>query len=150
MHLTAQERDDLLLAADFAAKRQLPGNIEQAHITTAPLVETEPLSGAVVPQVTVKQLWGDGIGHYAEAANEFDNFLRWLDTQTREIFAPSHHEWIESLRAEKNPFTSERLNQLRGTVQWQKRNYLETIFHRHRKRWRGTRQHGRPVGDIGQ
>jgi transcriptional regulator with XRE-family HTH domain len=57
------------------------------------------------------------LGRYADAANEFANFLRWLDTQpanARGTFAPTRRAWIESLRAGKNPFDAETLNQLRG------------------------------------
>jgi tetratricopeptide (TPR) repeat protein len=58
------------------------------------------------------------LGRYADAANEFSNFLRWLDTQptrTRELFAPTRALWIETLRAGKNPFDAETLNGLRGS-----------------------------------
>lgn len=57
------------------------------------------------------------LGRYADAANEFQNFLHWLDTQparTRELFAPTRRAWIETLRGGKNPFDTELLNQLRG------------------------------------
>lgn len=57
------------------------------------------------------------LGRYAEAANEFTNFLRWLDTQpanAHETFAPTRRAWMESLRAGKNPFDAQTLNQLRG------------------------------------
>src|SRR5258708_38337482 len=42
------------------------------------------------------------LGRYADAANEFENFLRWLDTQpthTRDLFAPPPKQRIETLRA---------------------------------------------------
>lgn len=57
------------------------------------------------------------LGRYAEAANEFENFLRWLDTQpapARDKFAPSRRAWIETLRGGKNPFDAQTLNALRG------------------------------------
>lgn len=56
------------------------------------------------------------LGRYADAANEFGNFLRWLETQpprTREMFALSRRAWMETLRAGKNPFDAKVLNQLR-------------------------------------
>ena len=58
------------------------------------------------------------LGRYADAANEFENFLRWLEAQpprTREIFSPTRRAWIETLRAGKNPFDAELLNALRGS-----------------------------------
>ncbi|MBI4672072.1 MAG: hypothetical protein HY741_10460 [Chloroflexi bacterium] len=57
------------------------------------------------------------LGRYAEAANEFANFLHWLDTQplpARERYAATRQAWIETLRAGKNPFDAATLNQLRG------------------------------------
>lgn len=60
------------------------------------------------------------LGRYADAANEFENFLHWLDTQptpTRDLFTPTRRAWIETLRAGKNPFDAATLNALRGTVE---------------------------------
>ena len=57
------------------------------------------------------------LGRYQEAANEFANFLRWLDSQpapAREMFAPLRRAWMETLRAGKNPFDAQTMNQLRG------------------------------------
>ena len=57
------------------------------------------------------------LGRYAEAANEFANFLRWLETQpasTRDTFSPTRRAWTESLRAGKNPFDARTIQQLRG------------------------------------
>lgn len=57
------------------------------------------------------------LGRYADAANELENFMRWLDTQpsaTRAMFAPTRSSWIDTLRAGKNPFDVATLNALRG------------------------------------
>lgn len=57
------------------------------------------------------------LGRYAEAANEFSGFLRWLDSQpasAREMFAPTRRAWMEKLRAGRNPFDAPTLQQLRG------------------------------------
>ncbi len=57
------------------------------------------------------------LGRYQDAANEFTNFLRWLDTQpvaSRDSFVTTRQAWAETLRAGKNPFDAQTLHQLRG------------------------------------
>ncbi len=91
--------------------------LEQQPQLALPLCDAAVTRDATAWSLDTRGIVYAELGRYEDAANEFSNFVRWLDMQparTREIFSPSRRAWIETLRAGKNPFDAELLNQLRG------------------------------------
>lgn len=91
--------------------------LEQQPQTALPYCDDAAARDAAAWSLDARGVVYAELGRYAEAANEFANFLRWLDTQpasTRERFGSSRRAWMETLRAGKNPFDAATLNQLRG------------------------------------
>ncbi len=91
--------------------------LEQQPQTALPYCDDAAARDAAAWSLDARGVVYAELGRYAEAANEFASFLRWLDTQpasTRERFGSSRRAWMETLRAGKNPFDAATLNQLRG------------------------------------
>ncbi len=90
--------------------------LEQQPQAALPLCDAATTRDASAWSLDTRAIVYAELGRYADAANEFENFLRWLETQpprTREIFSPTRRAWIKTLRAGKNPFDTETLNTLR-------------------------------------
>lgn len=91
--------------------------LEQQPQTALPYCDDAAARDATAWSLDARGVVYAELGRYAEAANEFANFLRWLDTQpasARERYSAPRRAWMETLRAGKNPFDAATLNQLRG------------------------------------
>jgi hypothetical protein len=94
--------------------------LEQQPQAALPYCEASAARDATGWSLDTRAIVYAELGRYADAVNEFENFLRWLDTQPaamREMFTPSRRAWVETLRGGKNPFDAETLNALRGAAE---------------------------------
>lgn len=117
--------------ADFAFAREIGGGrpegwratcwtfaLEQQPQAALPYCQAATERDATGWSLDTRGIVYAELGRYADAANELENFLHWTETQPppmNAMFAPSRRAWIDTLRAEKNPFDAETLKGLRGT-----------------------------------
>ncbi len=93
------------LALNKQADKAMP------YCNTAVLADTETSMGRDARGVVYAEM-----GRTAEALVDFQDFIRWLQSQSpaiRDSYLPTRNAWVEALRASKNPIDQATLDKLR-------------------------------------